>query len=332
METKSPVTAWQFIGTALVCAAILVCANLVVAGLTRHTVSKRILADARNSGNARTVALGNSLMRSGFVTDEFAPPGPEWRSTALNMAMGASSPAEHLLLLRAAIRSNPRARLLLYGYYDFQLTDTVQFRYGDLIGNHDLLYFQEPTFARQYYALGKVDSAAFEISRRVALLSERGAVWARVERLRRLMAQQEMPGHAANQFGRVADFTLLEASSTEEFVRHCETGSLAPLNSAVSEIIREARGQNMQVTFILMPLPLRHIESFYDTPAWQVYQQHVRSLLAENHVTVLDASRWITARDQFGDAMHLTASGAAEFSRLLARHCRVPDSSFGCGE
>src|SRR5205823_5111571 len=135
----------QFLSAVVVCALMLGGANVIVARLTRHSVSRRILADADNFHAAKTIALGNSLVRSGFIAEEYAAAQPGGKSdSAINMAMGASSPAEHLLLLRKALQSESQARLLIYGFYDFQLTDPVTFAFGDLTGNHDLLYYDEP--------------------------------------------------------------------------------------------------------------------------------------------------------------------------------------------
>jgi hypothetical protein len=69
----------------------------------------------------QTIALGNSLAQSGFNPDEFvaAQQLPSVQSAALNMAMGASSPAEHPLLLRAALRADDRAQLVFYGFMIF---------------------------------------------------------------------------------------------------------------------------------------------------------------------------------------------------------------------
>src|SRR5262250_1075308 len=91
----------QLLLTALVCLAMLGAANLVVKRLTAHTVSRRILADVHNAPSTQVIALGNSLMRSGFVPEVFAPPAsPGARSAAFNLAMGASLPPDQLLLFR----------------------------------------------------------------------------------------------------------------------------------------------------------------------------------------------------------------------------------------
>jgi hypothetical protein len=289
---------------------------------------------ARNSEPAQTIALGNSLVRSGFNAAEFAAAqqssGPQ--SAALNMAMGGSTPAEHLLLLRAALRTGDHARTLLYGFYDFQLTDPVLFTFGDMIGNHDLLYFDEPEFARRYYSMSRYDAAGFEIARHFPLLAERGAVWASIERLRRSISGQGMPQQATNQFGRAADFTLLEAAGQDEFVKHCQRGSNEQLNAPVSEIIREAQERQLRVVFVLMPLPPKHVQTFYETRAWQGYQGHLRELLAKQNVAVVDASRWFPDASKFGDALHLNEQGAKEFSRRLAALCgNVPPAALCSG-
>jgi hypothetical protein len=331
MQEKLFITHRQFLGAILACLAVLAAGNLMVQRLTAHTVYRRILADARASSSAQIVALGNSLMRSSFVPETFAPPAsPHDQSPAFNLAMGASTPVEQLLLLRAGLRSFSKPRLLLYGFYDFQLTDPVAFSNTDLIGNHDILYYEEPDFARRYFLMNRYESAAFAATRRLPMLAERGAVWGKVELLRRHLGQQGMPAEATNQFGRAADFTLLEAKNREEFEQHCAASAHAELNAPVSEIIREAQQQGMFVVFIVMPLPPKHVQSFYDTPVWTTYQKHIQEILAAQNVAYLDASRWLPDASKFGDALHLTPQGAGEFSRRLGRLCSNPDNLSAC--
>jgi hypothetical protein len=163
------------------------------------------------------------------------------------------------------------------------------------------------------------------------LLAERGAIWAKVERLRRAISQQGMPTQATNQFGRVADFTLLEAKSQDEFVRHCERASQERLNAAILEIIREAQERHLRVVFVLMPLPPRHVQTFYDSNTWEEYQLHLRELLAKQNVAVVDASRWFPDANKFGDALHLNEEGAKEFSQRLGALCGNVNQPNSCG-
>jgi hypothetical protein len=330
MDQQATITGSRFLATLMVCLAVLFAASLAVKRLTAHTVSRRLLAETQEASYAQIIALGNSLMRSGFVPDAFAPPAaPQSNSPAFNLALGASTPPEQLLLLRAGLRAMPKARLLLYGFYDFQLTDPVSFASADLIGNHDILYYQEPEFARRFYQMSRYDAAAFEIDRRLGILSERGAVWGKVELVRRAISQQGMPTEARNQFGRAADFTLLEAKSRDEFEQHCAAASQAPLNAPAAEIISEAQQKGIRVVFIVMPLPPRHVRLFYDAPAWASYQRHIRQLLGASNVAYLDASRWIPDAAKFGDALHLSPGGAEEFSRRLGQSCG--DLTRSCG-
>lgn len=332
MNLKLRATRTQFWLTALVCIAVLAVGNFVVQHLTARTVSRRVLEEARNASSASVIALGNSLIRAGFVPQVFALAQRPLvaKLPAVNLALGASTPVEQLLILREAFRSNSNPRLLIYGFYDFQLTDQVSFLNSDIIGNHDILYYKEPEFARRFFQMPRYDAAAFEITRRFPMLAERGAVWAKVEGLRRFLAQQGMPTQSRNQFGRVADFTLLEASSREEFELHSVQASQAPLNPPVSEIIREARQRGAHAVFVLMPLPPKHVGTFYDTPAWGAYQRHVQQILKVQDVSFLDASRWLPDAAKFGDALHLTEQGAAEFSDHLGAVCSSPQWSNLC--
>jgi hypothetical protein len=322
MRQNFQITRRQFWGALFVCLALLASGNLAVQRMTAHTISRRLLAETREATHTQIIALGNSLMRSGFVPETFAPSAsPQEKSSAFNLAMGASTPVEQLLLFRAGLQSFTSPRLLLYGFYDFQLTDPISFANSDIIGNHDILYYQEPRFARRYYQMNRYDAAAFEVDRRASLLAERGAVWAKVELLRRSLGQQGMPAQSSNQFGRAADFTLLEAKNREEFEQHCAAASRTRLNGPVAEMIREAQEKGIQVVFVVMPLPPKHVLAFYDSAGWNAYQQHIRRLLAAQDVAYLDASRWIPDASKFGDALHLTPAGAEEFSRRLGELC-----------
>src|SRR5262249_15948890 len=140
MQQNLQITRRHFWGAIVVCLAILTLGNIVIQRLTAHTVSRRLLAETREAGHPQIIALGNSLMRSGFVQETFAPSAaPNGKARAFNLAMGASTPVEQLLLLRAGLQSFASPRLLLYGYYDFQLTDPVSFSNADILGNHDIL-------------------------------------------------------------------------------------------------------------------------------------------------------------------------------------------------
>jgi len=108
------------------------------------------------------------------------------------------------------------------------------------------------------------------------------------------------------------------------------TAARSPLNEPVAEIIQEAQEKGSYMAFILMPLPLRHVQTFYQTAAWAQYERHVRNLLKEKNVTYIDASRWISDPGKFGDALHLSDEGAQEFSRRLRALCSDPSEAGPC--
>jgi hypothetical protein len=298
--------------------ASLLAMNLAVIYLTRNSVPRRVMRHARESQPAAVLALGNSLVAAGFDEAAFdagatlSPP-----HGAANLGLGASSPVEQLLLFRYALSHGMRPRLVVYGFYDFQLTAPNQFTTSDLIGNHAMLYYVEPFYARHFYSLSFHDALQFRAMQAVPMLADRGAIWAKVEILRRAFAQEGMPPERSNRLGRAADFSLLESDHPEDFRRQCEASMNLPLAPPVSELFREARDAGVTIAVVEMPMRQAHRRLFYDTDWWPQYVSHVRGLLAPYRVTYVDASHWIQDDSLFDDPLHLSARGAAQFSQRL---------------
>src|ERR1700704_933856 len=131
--------------TAVVLAVFLLAMNLGIAYLTRESVPRRVLRHALNSRASRVLALGNSIMAAGFDESVFdSSAGLTAPEGAVNLSLGASSPVEQLLLFRYGLAHGIRPRLLVYGFYDLQLSQPTRFSAGDMIGNHAMLYYLEP--------------------------------------------------------------------------------------------------------------------------------------------------------------------------------------------
>jgi hypothetical protein len=292
--------------------------NLAVAFLTRNSVPRRVMRHARESQPASVIALGNSLVAAGFDESAFdvgaalVPP----RGSA-NLGLGASAPVEQLLLLRYALSHGIRPRLVIYGFYDFQLTDPTHFTIADLLGNHAMLYYVEPAYARRFYSLSAHDSFEFRSMHGFPMFADRGAIWVKVEKLRRAMGQQGMPPERSNQFGRASDFSLLESDNPEDFRRQCEASLALPLSPAVNELLRQARDAGISIAVVEMPMRTAHRHLFYDTTWWSQYVAHIRGLLGPFAATFVDASQWVEDDSLFADPLHLSERGAAEFSRRL---------------
>ena len=315
---QSVITKRKLLLTAIILASSLLFLNLAVAFLTRNSLPRRVMRHARESRSAGVVALGNSLVASDFDETTFdSAAGLSSPHGAVNLGLGATSPVEHLLLFRYALAHGLRPRLLVYGFYDFQLTDPVQFATGDLIGNHAMLYYIEPFYARHFYSLSVHDAFQFGAMRSFPMLADRGAIWAKVEILRRAMAQQGMPPQRTNRFGRAADFSLLEAASPEDFRRKCQSSMALPLSPAVSELVRQAHNAGISVVVVEMPMRAAHREMFYDTAWWAQYVAHLRALLSPYQVLYVDAGPWVPNDSFFADPLHLSEPGAVQFSRRL---------------
>ena len=311
-------TKHQLVLTTAILVACLLALNLTVAYLTRDSVPRRIMRHARESQSATVIALGNSLVAAGFDERAFnSGAGLSAHHGAANLGLGASSPVEQLLLLRYALSHGIKPHLVIYGFYDFQLTALNRFHIGELIGNHSMLYYVEPFYARSFYSLSPHDSLQFRAMHSFPMFADRGAIWAKVEILRRAIAQQGMPPQRSNQFGRAADFSLLESGDAEDFRRQCEASLALPLAPPVNELFRQARDAGIAIAVVEMPMRRAHRNLFYETPWWAQYVSRIRNLLAPYGVNFVDGSEWIDDDLLFADPLHLSEQGGAQFSQRL---------------
>jgi hypothetical protein len=156
------------------------------------------------------------------------------------------------------------------------------------------------------------------------MLAERGAIWGKVEELRRAMGEVGMPHIETNRFGRTADFGLLEPRSTDAFVSACDhwSGVSDGLNKPALEIIRESQARGARVVIVEMPMHPYHQQHFYALGAWHRYRNGLRKLIEENGAEYVSASGWITDPGEFADHLHLAPLGAEDFSRRLALQLR----------
>jgi hypothetical protein len=294
--------------------------NFLIVFLTRNSRPRQVMRHARESQLASVVALGNSLVAAGFDETAFdSGAGLSAPRGSANLGLGATTPVEQLLLLRYALSHGIHPRLVLYGFYDFQITTPVQFTTSELFGNHAMLYYVEPLYARRFYSLSLHDSFQFRAMHAFPMFADRGAIWAKVEILRRAIARQGMPAEVTNSMGRAADFSLLEAADTNEFRLQCEAALGLPLTASVSELLRQAHDLGVTVTVVEMPMREQHRRLFYGTPCWSQYTTHIRNLLAPFGASYVDASGWIQDESLFDDPLHLSARGASQFSQRLGR-------------
>jgi hypothetical protein len=303
---------------------LLIALDREVARLSQNTIPRWTMSRVRQSTGAQAVALGNSLIGVGFNESSFDDGmALAKQGGSINLGMGGSSAVEQLLMLRYALQQGMHPRVVVFGFFDFQLTHPLEYATRDLIGNRAMLYYMEPEYARAFYHLSLHDRAEFEIMRHFELFVDRGTVWQRVELFRRGLAQQGMPPEKANSMGRAVDFAMLEYPSAPEFSAECGRASRNPLIPSVREIALQAQAAGAKVYFVEMPMPREHVQMFYDQPDWATgYRAHLQHMLGDLGATYIDASHWMPDENAFEDPLHLTYAGAQEFSHRLGEYLR----------
>jgi hypothetical protein len=268
------------------------------------------------------VFLGNSLMEAGVDITAFRSAWPKSNQapSAINLALGGTSPAEHSLILQRALQRAEHPKYVIYGFFDDQLTSPVQGRWSDLVGNRALSY-EFPKQAAHYYSPGsKIRPLELGLIGHIPMLAERSMLWSRVELLRRTLGEIGLPRQKTNRYGRVQDFAALEPKNAASFQERCEYTVRARINfsAPVRDIIRNAQEHGATVILLEMPLPSRHRQVYYSSAAWLEMKRYLLDRAAEYHAAYLSAADWITDDNCFEDATHLNENGAQIFSRKLA--------------
>jgi hypothetical protein len=303
-------------------ALIVVAANLLVSRASKNSNPRQRMRTIDAAAPVIDLfGMGNSTMASGFDTDTiertFQAAGRP--AVVVNAALGSTSTIEQLVLTRRALREHT-VKQLIYGFLDQQMSENVSLKNSDLIGNHAMLYYAEPQLTLRYAQFSWMDLVAFQTYRCCPLLSERGNIWAKVEKMRRAMGGVGMPHRATNQFGRVEDFDLLEFVNPAEFIRRCQeviqAGSF--LSPPMQELFQEANARGAQITVVEMPMHPWHVKTFYDLPAWEEFRRFNRQAVGRFGASYIDASHWLPDENEFQDHVHMGHSGAVKFSRMLA--------------
>lgn len=304
----------------LVFAGLLAALNLGIHRLSHNSVPRQVLRQiSAREARAEIVALGNSMVQSGFSPKAFAAgAGRNDGESVLNGGLGATGPVQHLLLGRAALAGQETLRRLIYGCHDFMLVEPTAQDWWKLFGNNALAFYREPHISARHLARGPLDRTLFRLVAMVPVFRERGTLWAKVESLRRVLGGLGMPPAAENRFGRADDFRLLVEQDVAAFERkaHAAADGKVALASPVQQLLAEARDRKVAVTVVLMPRPAE-FQPALATAGWQRFVRHLADRLSEQGASLLDASAWITNGAHFMDPLHLGPAGAEEFSRRL---------------
>lgn len=308
-------------------AGILLAFNLLVQHFARNSIPRQLVRKIDATQGITHLALGNSLIVAGFDPAAFETSMAPEPVVAFNAGLGASGTVEHLMILERALRDAASVKLVVYGFFDFQLTDEPSATLTDFFGNRAMAFYLDPDLALRDYQMSPGDRLGFDLLRHVPMVVERAGIWAGVERMRRKMGEIGMPHADTNRFGRAADFALLEARSPADFASRCDrlTRQNAQLSEPVVAMIADAHARGAQVVIVEMPMNPYHQSHYYALSAWDRYRDHLRKLVAAQHATYLSAADWIEDANEFADHLHLTSSGAQDFSRRLGAKIRQMD-------
>jgi hypothetical protein len=309
--------------------ALLLGADEVVRYLARREPSRlkiaRIELVPRETG---CISIGNSLMDAGFDTDAFDASVSNGYCRSLNAALGATQPAEHDVLLNAALTRIARPRIIYYGWFDRQLTISSRVAINDLIGNRNVGLLLDPDREIALSDMVWPVWLSYKLLDHFALFVERGSVWGKIEILRRRLHAIGLPASE----GLAPDpFRALEASSGPAFEALLEEDlqRQVPLSRPVADVLELTRKRGARPIVVLMPMPKEHRDRFFSPQVWHRYLDYVGNLIARDGGELCDASDWITDPALFADVLHLNRAGAAEFSRRLAR-ATLGDDAAAC--
>src|SRR5512140_2653416 len=123
---------------------VLAAYNALIARAARTSQRQHMLATlSQLAPDTDCVFLGNSLVEAGCDVDVFRQtwPGGKENIKPANLALGATSPVEHCLILNQALRPPLRIKYLIYGFFDDQLNAPVRGDWQDLVGNRAFSYY-----------------------------------------------------------------------------------------------------------------------------------------------------------------------------------------------
>jgi len=310
----------RFLISGIVAMVILVSYNLIIHRIARTSQRQQLVtALDRIPADTDCLFIGNSRVEAGLNAEAFRENWPGGTIQPRNIALGATYPVEHYLILKKALSHKLPVKYIVYGFFDDELNAPPSGKWQELVGNRALSYYF-PDMAAEIYAPGSaLKKWELRVASKVPMFSERSSLWGKVDILRENFGGVGMPRREKNRFGFVQNFNALEASNVEDFNQRSLAAAESGFSIPVQKIIQLAREQGATLVLVEMPMPSRHRQIFYSTEAWSKLSERLQSLAAENHLRYISASDWVQNDAEFEDATHLNEAGARDFSRQLAK-------------
>jgi len=300
-------------------AAIVVCfllsANVFIRVMAYNSIPRQKMRLASSTPHATDLFLGNSTMEAAVDLNAFRRSFPD--AVPLNLAIGATSPIEHMLVF-SQIQSLSQRRVY-YGFIEDQLTRAPNVEFASLTGNRAMSYYVNPDMAIRLMGMNDLCSRfMFRFLASNAVYVERARIWAQVEKVRRWLSELGFPKQVSNRFGRVADFDKIDTGVVDEVITSGESKQVrVQLIPPVTELLRKSKSDGALGFVIEMPRP-SHVRKGVDTVQADAYRKRVKKLVECEGAIYLNASDWV-GDDGFSDSLHLNEVGATCFTSELAK-------------
>lgn len=296
---------------AVVVTSGLVVMNIGVTLIERNNPARVLAARLQTASENDYIFLGNSLMAAGIDTAVCK----NQHIACLNAGIGSTQTSEHAAIAEEAIATGIRGKLV-YGFMDLSLSESPEPGWK---GNRAIAFQLHKVNIPESYGLNGLSSYEFILRRNVPVLTYQDSLWAKVERVRRVLSDKTLPKKTAtNTFGRAGDFSALEDGSADRFaarVRKAMTKQ-SLLCPEVMRLLNAATKDGGEVVFVVMPMPSQHRNSYYRTSDWQAYLDRLATELDARGARLVNMDEMALDSD-FSDAVHLSTAGATAFTEFL---------------
>ena len=292
-------------------AAGLVMLNFGITVIERNNPARILAARLQKASNNDYLFLGNSLIAAGIDTDVCK----EQQITCMNAGIGSTQSSEHAAIAQEAIAAGVRGKLI-YGFMDLTLSESPEVAWK---GNRAVAFQLKNVDIPESYGLNSLSGYEFILRQSIPLLTYQDSLWAKVERVRRVLSDKSLKRKSVtNTFGRADDFSALEDGSAERFAARvrkamAKTSLLCP---EVMRLLNAAAKDGREVVFVVMPMPAKHRNAYYRTPDWQAYLDRLATELAGGGARLVNMDEMAVDSD-FTDAVHLSPAGATAFTEFL---------------
>lgn len=285
--------------------------NLGITLIERNNPARVLSSRLQTPSENSYIFIGNSLMAAGIDTSACR----RQQLACLNIGIGSTQTSEHAAIAEEAIATGIRGKLV-YGFMDLTLSESPEQGWK---GNRAIAFQLKHVNIPESYGLTALSALEFKLRRSLPLLTYQDSLWAKVERVRRVLSDKTLLKQTeTNTFGRAGDFSALEDGSADRFATRvrkamAKSSLLCP---EVDRLLNTATKNGREVVFVVMPMPSQHRNTYYRTSEWQAYLDRLATELDARGARLVNMDEMALDSD-FADAVHLSPTGATAFTEFL---------------